>query len=74
MKKFFVIVASVFLLFSCEEKQDQKSLLPESNGKINNVSVVIDENLWSGEIGDSIRKKFAAPVDALPQEESYNFV
>ncbi len=69
MKKFFVIVASVFLLFSCEEKQDQKSLLPESNGKINNVSVVIDENLWSGEIGDSIRKKFAAPVDALPQEE-----
>ncbi|AWM13614.1 DUF4837 family protein [Flavobacterium sp. NRK F10] len=70
MKKFFVIVASMLLLFSCDEKkQDPKALLPESNGKINNVSVVIDENLWSGEIGDSIRKKFAAPVDGLPQEE-----
>lgn len=60
----------MLLLFSCDEKkQDPKALLPESNGKINNVSVVIDENLWSGEIGDSIRKKFAAPVDGLPQEE-----
>ena len=29
----------------------------------------IDDNLWNGEIGDSIRKKFAAPVDGLPQEE-----
>lgn len=70
MKKFFIIAVSALFFLSCEDKkQDDKALLPESNGKINNVSVVIDENLWNGEIGDSIRKKFAAPVDALPQEE-----
>ena len=34
----------------------------ESNGKINNVSIIIDDNLWNGEIGDSIRKKFAASI------------
>lgn len=70
MKKFFIIALSALFLLSCEDKkQDTHALLPESNGKINNVSVVIDENLWSSEVGDSIRKKFAAPVDALPQEE-----
>jgi len=63
----FFITAS---FFSCKEnKEDAQALLSESNGKINNVSIIIDDNLWSGEIGDSIRKKFAAPVDGLPQEE-----
>jgi len=31
--------------------------------------VVIDDKLWNGEIGDSIRNKFATPVIGLPQEE-----
>lgn len=29
----------------------------------------MNDFLWNGEIGDSIRKKFASPVDGLPQEE-----
>ncbi len=57
-------------LFSCKETdKEAQAVLSESNGKINNVSIIIDDNLWSGEIGDSIRKKFATPVDGLPQEE-----
>ncbi|WP_333807712.1 DUF4837 family protein [Flavobacterium sp.] len=71
MKKlaFLTFVALSFL--SCKEnsKEEAKAILSESNGKINNVSIIIDDNLWNGEIGDSIRKKFAAPVDGLPQEE-----
>jgi len=37
--------------------------------KINSIAIVIDDKLWSGEIGDSIRNKFASPVIGLPQEE-----
>lgn len=71
MKKIAILTLLVVSLFSCKEssKEDVQAILSESNGKINNVSIIIDDNLWNGEIGDSIRKKFAAPVDGLPQEE-----
>jgi hypothetical protein len=70
MKKVVVLLVSVILFISCKETEaDKLAILPDSNAKINNVSIIIDESLWSGEIGDSIRKKFAAPVDGLPQEE-----
>jgi hypothetical protein len=36
-------------------------------GKVNNISVI--DQQWNGEIGDSIRNKFASPVIGLPQEE-----
>jgi len=41
----------------------------KATGKINSISVVIDDQLWNGEIGDRIRNKFASPVVGLPQEE-----
>jgi len=41
----------------------------KATGKINTISVIIDDQLWNGEIGDSIRNKFASPVIGLPQEE-----
>ncbi len=70
MKRIVLILLTALLLQSCKESEsDKKAVLSESNGKINNVSIIIDESLWNGEIGDSIRKKFAAPVDGLPQEE-----
>lgn len=40
-----------------------------SKGNINEISIVISDVLWNGEVGDSLRKKFAAPVDGLTQEE-----
>ncbi len=69
--KYLALLFFITLSFvSCKEsEQDIQATLSESNGKINNLSVIIDDNLWNGEIGDSIRKKFAAPVDGLPQEE-----
>lgn len=70
MKQLILLFFITASFFSCKEnKEDTQAILSESNGKINNVSIIIDDNLWSGEIGDSIRKKFAAPVDGLPQEE-----
>lgn len=56
------------LLSSCSFKKDK---LPDepSSAAINTIAVIIDDQLWNGEIGDSIRNKFASPVLGLPQEE-----
>lgn len=58
----------VLATISCK-KQENAENARKSSGNINSLSIFIDDNLWIGEIGDSIRKKFAAPVDGLPQEE-----
>jgi hypothetical protein len=60
----FLLVLSLF--FSCSKKEDSTIT---SSGKINSISVVIDDKLWNGVVGDSIRNKFASPVEGLPKEE-----
>jgi hypothetical protein len=65
-KPILVLFISLFF-FSCSKK-NENSTRP-SSGKINSISVVIDDKLWNGVIGDSIRNKFAKPVDGLPKEE-----
>src|SRR6476620_8117197 len=66
-KAHFLCLFLTLFLFSCKE-QGPKSLA-KASGKINTIAVIIDDELWNGEIGDSIRNKFAAPVTGLPQEE-----
>lgn len=65
------LIAGVLLAFtSCkEEKKDQKRYLPDSVGAINSLAVVIDNDMWNGEVGDEIREYYAAPVDGLPWDE-----
>lgn len=63
---FLYLLIAVFF-FSCNEKKTKRTT--ETSGKINSVSVIVDDQLWNGEVGDSIRNKFASPVLGLPQEE-----
>ena len=58
----------VFFMFlnSCKNSE---VTVPKDSGPINSLAIAINDQLWNGEIGDSLRKKFAAPVDGLPQEE-----
>ena len=63
---FLCLLLSLFLV-SCIKKETD--LARKANGKINTISVIIDDQLWNGEIGDSIRNKFASPVIGLPEEE-----
>lgn len=67
-KRFFLsLLGSLILLISCKK---EVVILPRiANGKINNIAIIVDDALWNGEVGDSVRNKFAAPVLALPQEE-----
>jgi hypothetical protein len=55
------------ILFSCSKKKENNSR--HSTSKINSISIVIDNQLWNGVVGDSLRNKFAKPVEGLPIEE-----
>lgn len=70
MKKITILILSLFVLVACNDnpKEDQV-VLTSSSGNINNLSVIIENDLWNGEVGEALRKVLAAPVDGLPQEE-----
>jgi hypothetical protein len=59
----------VFVVSCGDNKSSNKKMLLDSSGSINNVSVVIENELWEGSIGDAIRNVLAAPIYGLPQDE-----
>jgi len=70
MKYLSLLVVSLFILVSCNEGNERdKSLLSKSVGNINVLQVVMENDLWNGEVGEEVREHFAAPTDGLPQEE-----
>lgn len=61
---------TLFLLTSCDNKNKTKEkYLPDASGAINNVSVVTENDLWDGSIGEAIRTVLAKPIYGLPQDE-----
>ncbi|WP_111308732.1 DUF4837 family protein [Confluentibacter sediminis] len=70
MQKFLLVTGILLLALSCKDgKSSNEKMLLDSTGKINDVFVVIDNDLWSGAIGGAIRNILAAPVYGLPQDE-----
>ncbi len=71
MKNFLFLSLFIALFVTGCQDSDGKDpvLLATSSGNINNISVVIDNEMWEGSIGEALRKSLAAPVDGLPQEE-----
>lgn len=77
MKKLFISLFFLsFLIISCSDKSDasffssnNKKYLPNSSGNLNNISVVISDELWGGDVGNVIRKNLSRPVYGLPQIE-----
>lgn len=59
----------ITILVSCSNSKNDKRILPSSSGTINSLSIVIEDPLWKGEIGESLREVFTKPVTGLPQEE-----
>lgn len=66
-KTLFLWLFVTFIVSSCSFKKDK--FPDDSSAAINTIAVIIDDQLWNGEVGDSIRNKFASPVLGLPQEE-----
>jgi hypothetical protein len=65
-KTHFLLVLLPLLFISCFKNDKQ---IESVSGKTNTIYVIIDDQLWYGEVGDSIRNKFASPVLGLTQEE-----
>ncbi len=70
MKKISVLLMLALALVACENsnKNGQRTL-SSSSGRINSLTVVVDNNLWDGSVGETIREVLAAPVYGLPQDE-----
>ncbi|AVR44846.1 DUF4837 domain-containing protein [Christiangramia fulva] len=71
MKRSLILLTCILLLISCknDKSQPNKRILSDSSGNINQLTVVMDNKLWEGEVGEAIRSNFASPVNGLPQDE-----
>lgn len=69
MKKISVVLALTLSLWSCKENKNYE-FKPESIGQVHSVLVVMEENLWKGAVGDSIRESLYAPLKGLSLVES----
>lgn len=70
MKKLTLMLLVALAISSCKETESEKqAMLPTSSGNINNLQIVIENDLWEGEVGEVLRKYFAATIEGLPQEE-----
>ena len=70
LHKNLFIFALGLILFSCKnDTNKEERYLPSSGGTTNLLTIVSDDNLWNGEVGDATRGVFASPVYGLTQEE-----
>jgi len=70
MKALYTVLFCVLLLACGDKKvEDNTTYLPASNGNLNTISIVADNMVWEGEVGEKIRNIFAAPLNGLPTEE-----
>lgn len=67
MKGIIFVFVMVLVLGSC--KDTTTSLMPAVTGKINQVLIVAEKNMWDGAVGDTIREFFGQEQDGLPQAE-----
>jgi hypothetical protein len=65
--RIFKAFLTVLILASCDK--EAKNFKPQSSGRINSISVIIDKPSWDGKIGDAIRDKYASEFIGLPQVE-----
>ena len=70
MRKIVFLFVTVLLFNACKDnKASNDKMLLDSSGNINNVSVIIENDLWNGQVGEAIRNVLTAPVYGLPQDE-----
>ncbi|TYA74147.1 DUF4837 family protein [Seonamhaeicola marinus] len=71
MKKILLSTLVLLLVFSCKDNKGKApaKFLQDSSGNINHVSVILENDLWNGRIGDAIRDVLTKPIYGLPQDE-----
>lgn len=70
MKRILFLITILSAFWACNDNgKESERILSDSSGNINNLSVIVDNELWQGQVGEAIRSNLAAPVDGLPQDE-----
>ena len=68
--KHILFLASLLFVFSCgDKKSSNEKFMPDASGAINSVSVVAENDIWKGRVGEAIRSVLAKPIYGLPQDE-----
>ena len=68
MKRYFIALIFLLTIISCQNKKSSPLVL-SSNGNINTITVVMNDELWAGTIGHAVRDMYAYPAEGLPQQE-----
>lgn len=63
----FLVIVSV--ISSCKDDANKSDFLPKSIGPLNAITVVVENDLWKGKVGDKIREHYAAPAIGLTWNE-----
>jgi hypothetical protein len=65
------VVFFVFIIFAtaCKEQKTKLRYLPDSNAKINHLTVVMPEKSWAGVLGNKTRTLLESPYEGLPFDE-----
>lgn len=77
MKYFYLVLLGLSMIVSCKNgiTEAQKQAISEdgayakSAGRMNTLTIVMENHLWEGKLGDAVRKVLAGNVAGLPQEE-----
>lgn len=69
MKKGIIFLLLIAIIsMSCREK-DRSSLLPNVTGKAGEVVLILDNELWSSNVGEEFKRYLASDYPGLPQPE-----
>ena len=68
LKNNFLIILSWMLFISCQS-DSSKAYVPESNGNINALTVVMNNSSWEGSLGSNIKESLMEPYEGLPFDE-----
>lgn len=70
MKQFRALLLILIIsITSCKDNSQEQNYRPSSIGPLNSITVVINNELWKGKVGDKIREHFAAPAIGLTWNE-----
>ena len=70
MKRILLSTLLLLVVMSCKDKNKApQKFLYDSSGNINHVSVVMENDLWKGNVGETIRDVLTQVVYGLPQDE-----
>lgn len=68
MQKLILFSAIILSFISCNF-ENEKKLLPGSNGHFNELMVIVNHQEWEGKLGMELKKVIASNVIGLPQPE-----